>query len=142
LSCGKSCASCRPYRIPFPPFPFRKKNSEKPLEKMFGRLLWALVLLCSVQAVSFDLPAGTYGSPDSQRCFSLYIGTGVLVRGKYSIGQGPLQRLIVEVTDSDGSVHHKNEDATGDTKFSFTTHSYNDYLICFNNVIDPSNNRF
>ena len=100
------------------------------------RLLAWLVFAMVSMAISFDLPAGTDGSSENHRCFALYIGKDVMVRGKYSVGTGANQHVSVEVTDADGSLHHKNEDATDDTKFSFTTHSYNDYLLCFTNTID------
>lgn len=60
-------------------------------------LLLSFISSCSVEAISFDLPALPEGSPSNRRCFVTYVGKGILITGKYNIGEGRHQKVHVEV---------------------------------------------
>lgn len=68
------------------------------------------------------------------------IGKDVTNVGKYSVstddpGSGQM-RVGIEVKDNDGNMLYSNNNIQNKNKFSFTTHTYSDYRICFENVLD------
>ncbi|KAI3646383.1 hypothetical protein MP228_009311 [Amoeboaphelidium protococcarum] len=94
-----------------------------------------LLLIAVVNGITFDLMALPEGGITNERCFSMYMAKDVLVTGSFTSTPGQYQSLNVEFTDAAGSVLYSKKDAIGsqEYKFSFTTHEYADYMLCFIN---------
>ncbi|TPX41810.1 hypothetical protein SeMB42_g05273 [Synchytrium endobioticum] len=99
-------------------------------------VLLVLATASGIHAVKFDLaalppPAGF------SRCVSQYIGKDVLVSGTIDVGDGPHQRVDVEITDAspEYNKYFAKKDASGSLKFAFTTHSYADVDFCVTNTL-------
>jgi hypothetical protein len=43
---------------------------------------------------------------------------------------------LIKVKDSSGNSYFSKKDISGESKFSFTTHSFSDYSTCFTNVLE------